>query len=94
MFFRIATDGARTPLDLRNHFAGPARTACWIVGGGPSLRDAPVAEIASSPVPKFAINLAGAGLLRPTIWTSYDLNVVRHSLGIRPLSEQATHETT
>jgi hypothetical protein len=48
------------------------RTACWIIGGGPSLADLPHEAVARSPVPKFAINLAGSGLLRPTFWTSYD----------------------
>ena len=72
MFFRLHTDGTRTPAALEHVFAGPTRTACWIIGGGPSLAELPCAEIAQSPVPKFCVNLAGTGLLRPNFWTSYD----------------------
>ncbi len=66
------TDGTRSPVDLRELFAGAVRTGCWIIGGGPSLASLPCASIAASPSPKFGINLAGSGLLRPTLWTSYD----------------------
>jgi hypothetical protein len=72
MFFRLHTDGVAQPVDLRGLFAGPERTACWIIGGGPSLADLPTGRIAASPLPKFCVNLAGHGLLRPTFWTSYD----------------------
>jgi len=71
-FFRKSTDGRRTAISLENSFSGPFPTACWIMGGGPSLRTLPIQEIARTPVPKFAVNLAGSGLLRPTFWTSYD----------------------
>lgn len=72
MFYRLHTDGTRKNVDLGDLFAGPTRTACWIIGGGPSLVDLPVAEIARSPAAKLAINLGGARLIRPTLWTSYD----------------------
>jgi len=72
MFFRIHSDGARTSVDLRNHYAGAVRSSCWIVGGGPSLRGMPCDRIQLSPVPKFAVNLCGFGLIRPDIWTAYD----------------------
>ncbi len=72
MFFRLHTDGTRTPAALEHVFSGPTRTACWIIGGGPSLTDLPCEAIARSPVAKFAVNLAGTGLIRPTMWTSYD----------------------
>lgn len=72
MFFRIHTDGVRSPVDLRDHFAGPTRATCWIIGGGPSLAEAPCDRVQLSPVPKFSVNLCGFGLIRPTIWTAYD----------------------
>jgi len=78
MFFRLHADGAVQPADLRDQFAGPTRTPCWLIGGGPSLADLPTASIAASPIPKFAVNLAGHGLLRPTFWTSYDPTIRFH----------------
>jgi len=72
VFFRIETDGTRTPVELRGRFAGPARTPCWIIGGGPSLAAISCDEIERSPVAKLSVNLCGAGLIRPTIWTAYD----------------------
>jgi hypothetical protein len=72
MFFRCDTDGTRTPIDVRGLFAGPTRSICWIIGGGPSLQSMPCGEISKTPIPRFGVNLSGAGLLRPTIWTSYD----------------------
>lgn len=72
MFFRLHTDGTAEPAGLQSLFAGPTSTACWLIGGGPSLASLPTNDIARSPLPKFTINLAGHGLLRPTFWTSYD----------------------
>jgi len=72
MFWRRSTDGLREPVALENQFAGPVPTACWIIGGGPSLARLNLAALTASPAPKFAINLAGSGLLRPQFWTSYD----------------------
>jgi hypothetical protein len=72
VFYRLNTDGTRSGIELQDAFAGPTRTACWIVGGGPSLAQLPCAAIARSPAPKLAINLGGARLIRPTLWTSYD----------------------
>ena len=72
MFYRIATDGTETRLLLEESFSGPSRTGCWIIGGGPSLSSHPTERIAASPLPKFSINLAGHGLLRPNFWTAYD----------------------
>ena len=72
MFFRIATDGIETRIRLEDTFSGVSRTACWIIGGGPSLASLPTEKIAASPLPKFSINLAGHGLLRPNFWTAYD----------------------
>ncbi len=72
MFYRLCPDGSRRELDLTGAYAGPARSPCWIIGGGPSLAQLPTGDIAASPAPKFAINLAGHGLLRPDFWTSYD----------------------
>ena len=72
MFYRISTDGTEIRLPLADAFSGPSRTGCWIIGGGPSLTALPTERIAASPLPKFSINLAGHGLLRPTYWTAYD----------------------
>lgn len=72
MFYRLTTDGVRQDVSLESTFAGPTPTPCWIIGGGPSLSLLPTAAIAASPAPKFAVNLAGHHLLRPTFWTSYD----------------------
>lgn len=72
LFFRLHTDGTTSPGIPQDAFAGPARTACWIIGGGPSLGALSCREIARSPAPKFCVNLAGTGVLRPNLWTSYD----------------------
>jgi hypothetical protein len=75
MFYRLATDKTRQPLELRNHFGGTGKSACWLIGGGPSLLELPMEQIAASPLPKMTTNLAGCGFLRPTFWTSYDPSV-------------------
>ncbi len=72
MFYRIATDGTEIRMPLEDAYGGPSRTGCWIIGGGPALASLPTESIAASPLPKFSINLAGHGLLRPTFWTAYD----------------------
>jgi hypothetical protein len=72
MFFRISTDGLETAASLEGAYSGSTRTSCWIVGGGPSLTALPCEQIAASPLPKFCVNLAGHGQLRPTFWTAYD----------------------
>ena len=72
MFYRLATDGTEIRLPLEDTYSGPTRTGCWIIGGGPALSALPIERIAASPLPKFSINLAGHGLLRPTFWTAYD----------------------
>lgn len=72
MFYRLATDGTESCMPLVDAYCGPNRTACWIIGGGPGLASLPTQRIANSPLPKFSINLAGHGLLRPTFWTAYD----------------------
>ena len=71
-FFRLETDGTKAAGIPQDAFAGPGRTACWIIGGGPSLTEMPCAEIAASPAPNFGVNLAGTGTLRTNLWTSYD----------------------
>jgi len=72
MFYRLATDRIRQPVQLENHFGGTRKSACWLIGGGPSLLELPMQQIAASPLPKLTTNLAGCGCLRPTFWTSYD----------------------
>jgi hypothetical protein len=72
MFFRISTDGLEVATSFEGAYSGSTRTGCWIVGGGPSLTSLPCEQIAASPLPKFCVNLAGHGLLRPTFWTAYD----------------------
>jgi hypothetical protein len=78
LFFRLDTDRREMPVHLENLFAGPARSACWLIGGGPSLDELPCDDIARSPIPKLAINLAGAKKLRPDFWTAYDPTVRFH----------------
>ena len=77
-FFRMDTDQQPRPVDLVDLFAGPQPSACWLVGGGPSLLELPCEAIAASPIPRMCVNLAGAGCLRPTFWTSYDPTVRFH----------------
>ena len=72
MFYRLATDGTEIHMPLADAYSGPTRTGCWIIGGGPALASLPTERIAASPLPKFSINLAGHGVLRPTFWTAYD----------------------
>jgi len=72
LFFRLDTDGHQSPVQLEHLFAGPQRSACWLIGGGPSLDALPCNAIANSPLPKMCVNLAGTRKLRPTFWTSYD----------------------
>lgn len=72
MFYRLQTDGVQTPSALVDSFAGPVPSACWLIGGGPSLAELPCEKIARSPIPRMTINLAGTRLMRPTFWTSYD----------------------
>lgn len=78
LFYRLNTDQQATPVALEDLYAGPQPSACWLIGGGPSLKELPCDAIAVSPLPKMGINLAGAGKLRPTFWTSYDPTVRFH----------------
>lgn len=71
-FYRLHTDDTRQFVPLEGTFAGPVASACWLIGGGPSLARLPWREIAGSPIPRMCVNLSGARLLRPTFWTSYD----------------------
>lgn len=72
MYYRMHTDGTRSAAGLESFFGGPARTACWIIGGGPSLAKLPCDLIGATPAVKFAVNLGGSSLIRPDLWTSYD----------------------
>jgi hypothetical protein len=78
-FFRIHADKTREAVGLDNMYAGPVPSACWLVGGGPSLARLPYRKIAASPVPVMAVNLAGAGLVRPNFWTAYDNSARFHT---------------
>ncbi len=75
VFFRMGTDRERIPALLEGTFGGPLGSACWLVGGGPSLTSEVAEQIARSPIPRMAVNLAGTGLLRPAFWTAYDPTV-------------------
>jgi len=77
-FFRLATDQHLTPAAWDGVCAGPVPAACWMIGGGPSLARLPCEDIARSPAPKFAINLAGHRLMRPNFWTAYDPSIRFH----------------
>lgn len=71
-FFRLNSDQQRQDVLLEDHFLSPLGSACWLIGGGPSLAQLPTCEIGQSPIPKMAVNNSGANLIRPTFWTSYD----------------------
>ena len=58
-FFRWSPEGERIASGLADSFAGPDRTACWLMGGGPSLRSLPLGDIAASAIPVMGVNLAG-----------------------------------
>ncbi|MCA9098487.1 MAG: hypothetical protein KDA36_08880 [Planctomycetaceae bacterium] len=72
MFYRLSTDGTRVDAALEGTFGGPGRTSCWLIGGGVTLNAGVAAQIVGTPVPRMCINLAGTGLFRPNLWTSYD----------------------
>lgn len=78
IFYRLHADRTRTDVALEDVYAGPTRSACWLIGGGPSLARLPHAAISASPVPKMCVNLSGSRLLRPTFWTSYDPSLRFH----------------
>jgi hypothetical protein len=72
LFYRLSTDLRVIPASWEGACAGPTASACWLIGGGPSLATLPCADIVGSPAPKLAINLSGTKLVRPTFWTAYD----------------------
>ncbi|MFO1022577.1 MAG: hypothetical protein U0903_18055 [Planctomycetales bacterium] len=72
MFFRLNADGSQQTISLEGTFGGPFGSACWLIGGGPSLQESDWQGISASPIPKLGINLAGSGFFRPTFWTGYD----------------------
>jgi len=78
LFFRLDTDGRQSPVTIEHLFAGPQPSACWLIGGGPSLDELPCEDIARSPIPKMCVNLAGTHKLRPNFWTAYDPTVRFH----------------
>lgn len=94
MFYRRATDGTRLRMPLENQFAGPVATPCWLIGAGPSLSKMGLEEIANSPAARFGVNLAGSGLIRPDLWTSYDPTVRFHrSIYLDPSVTKFVHES-
>lgn len=70
---------------MRGHLASVERSAAFVVGGGPSLRDLAADTLRQMhtdvPASRFAMNLAGRGedgagwLVRPTHWCGYDPTV-------------------
>lgn len=78
LFFRLTTDQRVFPANWDGVCAGPFPSACWLIGGGPSLAKLPCDDIARSPVPKMSINLAGNRLIRPNFWTAYDPSIRFH----------------
>lgn len=72
LFFSLGTDRVERGIDLRDRFGGPFPSACWLIGGGPSLLKLSKDEVVNSPIPKMGINLAGSRIFRPNFWTSYD----------------------
>jgi hypothetical protein len=77
-FFRLSTDQQMTPAAWDDACSGPTPGACWLIGGGPSLSRLPCSDIARSPAPKMAVNLAGTRLIRPDFWTAYDPSIRFH----------------
>ncbi|MCA9041592.1 MAG: hypothetical protein KDA65_14660 [Planctomycetaceae bacterium] len=78
LFCRINTDRSETDVLLENMFAGGSPAACWLIGGGPSFDQSMADLISVTPAPRMCINLAGAGLIRPNFWTSYDPSMRFH----------------
>ncbi len=72
MFYRVETDGTVQRAPLEGHWGSVGEAACILIGGGPSLASLPLERMAACPLPRMAVNLAGARLIRPTFWTSYD----------------------
>lgn len=67
LFFRLHSDRTQTAAALEDTFAGTTKSACWLIGGGPSLSRLPYAAIRNSPLPKMCINLAGCEMrVRPS----------------------------
>lgn len=77
-FFRLTTDRQAMPASWDGACVGPRASMCWLIGGGPSLGQLPCGDIAQSPVPKLAMNLAGSRLIRPNFWTAYDPSIRFH----------------
>lgn len=78
LFYRLTTDQHVIPTAWEDACAGPMPTACWLIGGGPSLAALPYTDIAKSPAPKMAMNLSGTKLIRPDFWTAYDPSIRFH----------------
>ena len=78
LFYRLHTDRTRSDVPLEDSYAGPTPSACWLIGGGPSLIRLPFRQIAAASIPKMCVNLAGTRLLRPNFWTSYDPSIRFH----------------
>ena len=72
LFFRLHTDRTESPVTLENNFGGPFASACWLIGGGPSLERLPLDAVRDAPIPCMGVNLAGSHVIRPDFWTSYD----------------------
>lgn len=79
LFYRVATDGRVMDCSfLENSYGGTGPASVWLIGGGPSLKSAPLETIKDSPAPVFGVNLAGRDkdgeppLIRPDLWTCFD----------------------
>ena len=80
-FFRMTTDGKETRVDIDSECLSPYRSACWLIGSGPSLTRQVADIVNASQLPKFCMNLAGSAkdgeppLVIPDYWTAYDPTV-------------------
>ncbi|MEZ5947723.1 MAG: hypothetical protein R3C12_00485 [Planctomycetaceae bacterium] len=72
IFSRMSTDRRIQEVALEDVFAASVGSACFVLGGGPALRELDFAELERTPVGRMSINLAGTGLVRPHFWTAYD----------------------
>ena len=72
LFFQLGTDRVEKQVDLEDRYSGPFGSACFLIGGGPSLLSVEREILRDSLVPKMCLNLSGSRIVRPNFWTSYD----------------------
>lgn len=73
-FYRVNADGERTYIELENLYCGYEPRAVFIIGNGPTIKEAPVEAINNSPIPVFGLNFATENTtgIRLDFWSAYD----------------------